>query len=1144
MADDITVRLRLRAEEFAAESRKAFSKLPDEAQRAGAQAGENLSRGFARAEPVIESYARAQAAATRTVQEARTAYKAGEISLEQYKATQLETRLALTQVKAEHQAVTRELNREAKAALNAKSANDNVTASAGAQRAGMQQLGFQIQDFSVQVAGGTSATRAFGQQLPQAIGAMQLMAGTGGRLASFFAGPWGVALSTAAVVAVGLADSLFEAEEATDDTAEATETLAQQLDLARHSYDEVIKATQDYNEEQERSRESTLAAAQAVAAKTAANIREAISLRQRLKAELELREAQFDAAKSQTFGAAGGAGAGAATAAYSRSVGDVQARLKKNAEDLQTLTTGAWNATRAVGVEMGKIASDPRYAIQERFKAARMEAEATGKSAGEIAKRIAQINREEEAALDGLRDRSGRSGRGRTSRKSDAEREAEKAAREIARERERAAEAAARNEERFAEAVESTLQGQRDAERVERVRAELGEAAAAAEEARLAFVRQHPEAEAKTVEELAKALGIEGEITAEKRKQLQLLIDQADAAEDGQAARARKAVEDREARERAEREKKRIADAIEEEKRQREDAIRDLSGLYEDLFTGNTGNIVRNFKRMFLGAISEIAAQYTLALLSGQSAGNLNQVAGAAFGQSPLFGLFGGRTSFGGAANDNYPGGIFTPGINPDAGVYGGIGGIIPGLGDATKAAGAPSILDSPVFALAASQLVGLSGIGGSSQFSQLGGMAGSIGGQALGSSIAALGSFGGPVGAIGGAIIGNLFGDVLDGLFNPNRTARALVTGPGSIDVAGKDTGNYGAATGLGGSVLDGLQQIVDALDGELGSFYTSIGVRGGDFRVNTDGTSLKKKNGAVDFNGDQEAAIRYAIADAIADGAIKGISDASQRILREGSGDLEEAIEKAVLIESIPKLLRERLDPLGAALDAIDDKFRKVADALKEGGASAEQIAEARQLWKLEREDAIAQIGEASKGLKDYLASLNAGPNSPLSLRQQKSEAEAQLAPYLDQIRDAKAARAEVDRLTASGASEADIAAAEKAARTAAGAIDQDGFQSAAQLLLGITRQTDASSGGFFAEFDRIRQLTGQAISIVDSAASRPGEGTDPFAELTAENTKATADLLADAVKVLHAINENFTFVGGGGSYAWFADQRQFAA
>ncbi|MES2815820.1 MAG: hypothetical protein V4720_13050, partial [Pseudomonadota bacterium] len=46
-------------------------------------------------------------------------------------------------------------------------------ARAGGQ--GLQNVGFQVQDFAVQVAGGTDVSRAFAQQLPQLLSGLGLM---------------------------------------------------------------------------------------------------------------------------------------------------------------------------------------------------------------------------------------------------------------------------------------------------------------------------------------------------------------------------------------------------------------------------------------------------------------------------------------------------------------------------------------------------------------------------------------------------------------------------------------------------------------------------------------------------------------------------------------------------------------------------------------------------------------------------------------------------------------------------------------------------------------------------------------------------------------------------------------------------------
>ena len=56
----------------------------------------------------------------------------------------------------------------------------------------------------------------------------------------------------------------------------------------------------------------------------------------------------------------------------------------------------------------------------------------------------------------------------------------------------------------------------------------------------------------------------------------------------------------------------------EKQRRIQEEQLLDISDFYFDLFSGNTGNIWKDFKRQGLGVISDIAAKWTLALITGQ----------------------------------------------------------------------------------------------------------------------------------------------------------------------------------------------------------------------------------------------------------------------------------------------------------------------------------------------------------------------------------------------------------------------------------------------------------------------------------------------------------------------------------------------
>lgn len=744
----------------------------------------------------------------------------------------------------------------------------------------------------------------------------------------------------------------------------------------------------------------------------------------------------------------------------------------------------------------------------------------------------------------------GRSGRARTARETPEERLAKQAARD-----------AIRNEEQFRDALARTLRAQQDSAEVQRIRTEQGEVAAARAEAELGFLRQHPLAVSKTVEELAKALGYTQDITEEQKKNFQGYLDQAAAIKAGLGdaaeakaradALARQKLEDDETDQRIERERQKW-------EAEYTAAINNVANIYETAFRGGTDDLWRNFKDEGTRIIAEIAAQWSLAMIAGQPF-NFNSALGYAVGRSPLASIFGAANDnglFGGPTMTGFGGGIFRIGGAGSGTARGGIGGgLLPSGGDlpttgggfdATLGGGA-GFLQSPTFALGLGTLT--TSLVGGGQASQLGGLVGSIGGQALGSSIAALGSFGGPIGAIAGALLGSVLPKVLS---SPKRASVTVGGVGGTLGITGRQ-GNSAAreatATQGAGSLIDAIFQIADQLGGGVDASRGSVsfGMRKNSFRVDPTGRGITKiGNGAIDFGSDQEAAIRFAVQDLIRDGVITGISQASQNLLQRG-GDLEAQIEKALLIEQIPKLLRQRFDPLGAALDELFDKFKAVNDALVEGSASAEQFAQARQLWELEKADAIASVGAASQSLKDFLAALNAGSSSPLSLREQRAEAERQLEPFLAQISAAERARAEVDRLRAGGASAAEIEAAEAAARTAAAAINQEGFTQASQLLLGISRQSNASSGAFFSDFDRIRALTGRAIGFVDQASAREADARDPFARETAANTRDSAIILSELSAESRAQGETLRQIAaalsGGSGGGFIRENRAFA-
>jgi len=117
------------------------------------------------------------------------------------------------QVKAEFDAIGR----------SGQEAFSRVGRAGGNFSGSLQNVGFQVQDFAVQVAGGTSASRALAQQLPQLLSGFGLL---------------GVGLGTAVAVFVPFISSLFESGEKAKDTAKAVS----EAEAAVRSYMNAIKS--------------------------------------------------------------------------------------------------------------------------------------------------------------------------------------------------------------------------------------------------------------------------------------------------------------------------------------------------------------------------------------------------------------------------------------------------------------------------------------------------------------------------------------------------------------------------------------------------------------------------------------------------------------------------------------------------------------------------------------------------------------------------------------------------------------------------------------------------------------------------------------------------------------------------------------
>jgi hypothetical protein len=402
-------------------------------------------------------------------------------------------------------------------------------------------------------------------------------------------------------------------------------------------------------------------------------------------------------------------------------------------------------------------------------------------------------------------------------------------------------------------------------------------------------------------------------------------------------------------------------------------------------------------------------------------------------------------------------------------------------------------------------QLAGglLLGSSGSKPGEAFGGALGNVAGKALGTQFGKqLGKLAGLAGPIG-SVVGGLLGGVIGGLFKkiPKAAATFSIDQYGNVSnsVTGNTSGARSTATQEASGVISGIQQVAQQLGASLnsGAPLASIGNYNGKYRVSTSGSSKlggysgsasqnESQYGLYNFDDDEQAAIAFAIQTDIQNGVLKGISAASQKILAPGQ-DLNTAITKAVAIENIPKQLKAITDPVGSAIDTINQ-----VSYLQEGGATAEQFAQAQNLYDLQRADAIKQAtDETTSALKSLISDLTVG-NDAHSLQDRLAAAQAVYNPL--------AAQAQNGMLAVS---------------------DYQDFTDAARNVVDISRQLYGSQQGYFDTESSILALTQKIESAQEAINTSAANSGTPFDGTNVVNAIGS---LSDALLApLNAVNEN---------------------
>ena len=249
---------------------------------------------------------------------------------------------------------------------------------------------------------------------------------------------------------------------------------------------------------------------------------------------------------------------------------------------------------------------------------------------------------------------------------------------------------------------------------------------------------------------------------------------------------------------------------------------------------------------------------------------------------------------------------------------------------------------------------VGQTLFGKNNKGAEIGGALGGAAGQLIG----------GPV----GNIIGSVLGSALGSLFTKRPRGSGSVSNTGVLASA-NDAGIQGDINSFGLGLQSAISALAQQLGGSVGAYSVGLGRYKDYYQVSSNAndpklgqTYFNKKSSSAVYDGlDAEAAMRAAILAAIEQGAITGIREGAQRLLKGGK-DIEAQLAKALKFQGVFDELKEATDPLGFALDGIAKQFTELRTIFAEAGASAEEYAQLEQLLAVKRAEAADQARQSA--------------------------------------------------------------------------------------------------------------------------------------------------------------------------------------
>lgn len=386
-------------------------------------------------------------------------------------------------------------------------------------------------------------------------------------------------------------------------------------------------------------------------------------------------------------------------------------------------------------------------------------------------------------------------------------------------------------------------------------------------------------------------------------------------------------------------------------------------------------------------------------------------------------------------------------------------------------------------------------GVEGAFQGQMASGIASMLGIKQSSTGAAIGGALGGLTGLPGGSIIGGLLGGTIGALFRKAPSASAVITN-GNTSVTGNNADAKSSVSAAAGSVADTMKRIADALGGAVGSYSVSIGKREDYYRVSGDGSSRvgdKHPKVPLLYNGkDPEEALRIAIANAISDGAITGVSARVSKALAS-STDVDAALAEARKVADLETILGGPNGEMARAFKAFEAQAK---DRLRLATTYGFDIVEVEKLNAKERLELTNRLMEQQVGsLQRLVTEMTSGSMFEGTKVEQRDKLLAEIAT----------AKADLDKGVAG------------AADKLAGLFEQ---------LNAVSKEVYGTTGGFATDRSAILDQARAAIAKANAdLAKAQQQGSDPALKQTNaaldENNDQNAQIL-EALRRSNLLNE----------------------